>query len=234
MPRPSLAPPDAAPLREALRGIRFLLRRGGATVADTLTLDALPDPAASVAKRMIREVEGIARSVDEAASAAVKGVLGESDNPSDKLDAMVGHSNAAAKFGRAIYMALDAVLLRVGVGDAFVSEMSARAVFAAWRQDHPDGEPQDWAADLTLRLLAARVIRGAVPVGNGGIGNVEPVALFAVMLWLQSDRSESENEAVLEAAADIALARAMEIAATIGSADRSRIAALYRKYVDHV
>jgi hypothetical protein len=131
-------------------------------------------------------------------------------------------------------MALDAVLHRIGVGDAFVSEMSARAVFAAWRQDHPDGEPQDWAADLTLRLLAARVIRGAVPVGNGGIGNVEPVALFAVMLWLQSDRSESENEAVLEAAADIALARAMEIAATIGSADRSRIAALYRKYVDHV
>lgn len=234
MPRPSLAPPDAAPFREALRGIRFLLRRGGATVADTLTLDTLPDPAANLAKRMIREVEGIARSVDEAASTAAKGVLGGNDNPSGKLDEIVGHSTASAEFGRAIYMALDAVLRRIGVGDAFVSEMSARAVFAAWRQDHPDGEPQDWAADLTLRLLAARVIRGAVPVGNGGIGNVEPVALFAVMLWLQSDRSESENEAVLEAAADIALARAMEIAATIGSADRSRIAALYRKYVDHV
>lgn len=234
MPRPSLAPPDAAPLREALRGIRFLLRRGGATVADTLTLDALPDPAAGLAKRMIREVEGFARSVDQAASAAAKGVLGSHDNPSDKLDEIMGHSTAAAEFGRAIYTALDAVLRRIGVGDAFVSEMSARAVFDAWRQDHPDGEPQDWAADLTLRLLAARVVRGAVPVGNGGIGSVEPVALFAVMLWLQSDRCESENEAVLDAAADIALARATDIAAAIGSGDQGRIAALYRRYVDHV
>lgn len=234
MPRPSLAPPDAAPLREALRGIRFLLRRGGATVADTLTLDALPDPAAGLAKRMIREVEELARSVDEVASTAAKGVLGSHDNPSDKLDEIVGHSTAAAEFGRAIYMALDAVMHRIGVGDAFVSEMSARSVFAEWRQDHPDGEPQDWAADLTLRLLKARVIRGAVPVGNCGIGSVEPVALFAVMLWLQSDRSESENEAVLEAAADIALARATEVAATIGRGDQGQIAALYRKYVHHV
>ncbi|NBE06973.1 hypothetical protein [Paragemmobacter ruber] len=234
MPRPNLAPPDAAPLREALRGIRFLLRRGGATVADTLTLDALPDPAAGLAKRMIREVEGLARSVDEAASAAAKGVLGGHDNPAEKLDEIVGHSSAAAEFGRAIYTALDAVLRRIGVDDAFISEMSARAVFAAWRQDHPHGQPQDWAADLTLRLLAARVIRGAVPAGSGSIGRVEPVAVFAVLLWLQSDRSESENEAVLEAAADIALARATEIAATIGSGDQGRIAALYRKYVDHV
>lgn len=233
MPRPSLAPPDAAPLREALRGIRFLLRRGGATVADTLTLDALPDPAASLAKRMIREVEGIARTVDEAASAAAKGVLGAHDSPSEKLDELVGHSAAAAEFGRAIYAALDAVMRRMDVTDAFISEMSARSVFAAWRQDHPGGEPLDWAADLTLRLLSARVIRGAVPAA-GGSKTVEPVAVFAVMLWLQSERSESENEAVLEAATDIAVAKSKEIVATVNSGNKGAIAALYRKYIDHV
>lgn len=233
MPRPSLVPPAAAPLREALRGIRFLLRRGGATVADTLTLDTLPDPAAGLAKRMIREVEGIARTVDEAASAAAKTVLGGQDSPSETLDTLVGHSAAAAEFGRAIYMALDAVLRRIGVADAFISEMSARSSFAVWRQDHPDGEPEDRAADLTVRLLEARVIRGAVPAGTAQ-SDAEPIALFAVMLWLQSKRSDSENEAVLEAAADIALARSREVVATVRSSDRSAIAALYRKYVDHV
>lgn len=230
MPRPGLAPPDTAPLREALRGIRFLLRRGGATVADTLTIDALPDPAAGLARRMIREVEGIARTVDEAASAAAKGVLGGHDSPAEKLDEIVTHSTAAADFGRAIYMALEAVLRRVGVTDAFISEMAARSAFAAWRRDHPDGGSQDWGADLTLRLLAARVIRGAAL----GASNVEHVALFAVMLWLQSDRSETENEAVLEAAADISQAKAGEISTAIGSGDRTRITALYRKYIDHV
>ncbi len=233
MPRPSLASPDAAPLREALRGIRFLLRRGGATVADTLTLDTLPDAAAGLAKRMINEVEGIARSVDEAASAVAKSMLGGHDRPSQTLDELVSHSAAAAEFGRAIYLALDAVLRRVGVTDAFISEMSARSAFAAWLRDHPDGDPEDWAADLTLRLLDARVIRGGVPVGDAG-RDIDSVALFAVLLWLQSDRSDSENAAVLEAAADIALAKAREMAATIRSADRAAIAALYRKYVDHV
>jgi hypothetical protein len=233
VPLPSLAPPDAAPLREALRGIRFLLRRGGATVADTLTLDTLPDPAAGLAKRMLREVEGIARSVDQAASAAAKTVLGGQGSPSDRLDKLVGHSAAAAEFGRAIYLALDAVLRRIGVSDAFVSEMSARSTFAAWRQDHPGGEPEDWAAVLTLRLIEARVIRGAAPSGTEA-RDVEPVALFSVLLWLQSDRSDSENEAVLEAAADIALARAPEVAAVVRSGDPGAIAALYRKYVDHV
>lgn len=233
MPRPSLAPPDAAPLREALRGIRFLLRRGGATVADTLTLDSLPDPAAGFAKRMIHEVEGIARSVDEAASAMAKSMLGGQDRPSETLDKLVSHSTAAEEFGRAIYLALGAVLRRIGVTDAFISEMSARSSFGAWLRDHPDGEPEDWAAELTLRLLEARVIRGAVPRGDAG-RDIEAVSLFAVLLWLQSDRSDSENEAVLEAAADIALAKAREVAATVRSADRAAIASLYRKYVDHV
>jgi hypothetical protein len=233
VPLTNLAPPDAAPLREALRGIRFLLRRGGATVAETLTLNALPDPAADLAKRMMRDVEGIARSVDEAASAAAKSVLGGQDSPSETLDKLVNHSTATAEFGRAIYLALGVVLRRIGVSDAFVSEMSARSSFAAWRRDHSDGESEDWAADLTLRLMEARIIRGTVASGANS-RDAEPVALFAVLLWLQSDRSDSENDTVLEAAADIALAKAREVAATVRSADRAAIAALYRKYVEHV
>lgn len=236
MPIPRLDPPDATPLREALRGVRFLLRRGGSTVAETITFDALPDPAAGVARRVLREVEGIARSVDEVASAAAKTVLGSHDNPSDTLGRMVGHANAAAEFGRAIYLALDAVLQRMKAGDAFVSELAARACFAAWSRDHPDGEPADWAAELTLRLLDARVIRGAVPdrTDPAPVRGIEAVALFAVLLWLQSDRSDSENEAALEAAADIALARAAEVEATVRSRDKALVAALYRRYVAHV
>ena len=31
--------PDPMPLREALRGLRFMLRRGGETLAETITMD---------------------------------------------------------------------------------------------------------------------------------------------------------------------------------------------------
>ena len=93
----------------------------------------------------------------------------------------------------------------------------------------PGDEPRERRA-LTF---CYGVIRGALP-DPARPWDTQAVALFAVLLWLQSDRSADENEAVLEAAADIALARAAEVEATVRSRDLAGIAALYRKYVGHV
>lgn len=236
MTRPPLVPGDTAPLREALRGLRFLLRRGGATVADTLAIEALPTPAASLASRVLREAEGIARSVESVAAKAARTVLGGQDSPSLSLDELVARPTAEAEFGQAIYLALSVVLRRLGAADFFVSEMAARSAFAVWRDDRLAGALSFHAADLTLRLLEARVIRGAVADKAGRIQaqDVDAVAVFAVLLWLQATRSDSENEAALDAAADIALARAPEVTDTVRSGDMARIAALYQRYVDHV
>jgi hypothetical protein len=63
---------------------------------------------------------------------------------------------------------------------------------------------------------------------------LEPVAIFAVLLWLQAARSDAENEAVLDAATDLSLAKAAEIAAAMASADHARISALFDRLVPHV
>ena len=49
--------PDAMPLREALRGLRHVLRKGGETLKETMTVDTLPPPAARLAGAVLREVE---------------------------------------------------------------------------------------------------------------------------------------------------------------------------------
>lgn len=231
-----IIPADAMPLREALRGLRFLLRRGGETLADTMPVETLPRPASALATSVLREVGGIVRSVDSVASNVAKLVLGGPDSLSAPLDELVRRGDADVAFARAIYAALGAVLRRFGATNFFVSEMSARATFAAWQRDGGDGDMDLGAADLALRLLEARVIRGTTTDRAGAVpdGALDGATVFAVLLWLQSARSESENEAALDAAADIASAKAGEVDMAVQAGDRERIAALFRKYVGHV
>ncbi len=224
------------PLREALRGLRFLFRRGGETVAETLPLETLPDPASGLARVVLREIEGLARSAETVASGAAKTVFGQTRRSSAALEDIIRHDAADLEFGQSVYLALEAVLRRLGAGTAFVSEMTARTVFGSWLKDLPTGEARHRAADLTLRLLDARVIRGAQMDRAGPAALQDPgtVAVFAVLLWLQSSRSDDENEAALDAATDIAVAKAPEIIRTIRERNLDGIAALYAKYVQHV
>lgn len=80
--------PDALALREALRGLRYLLRRGGETLAETL-----PGPAGAA----LREVEPIAQAASDLASDVARSVLGAQDAPPETL----GHLTEA-QFGAAI------------------------------------------------------------------------------------------------------------------------------------
>lgn len=215
------------PLREALRGLRFLLRRGGETLAETLPIETLPKPAADLAGVVLREVEGIARNVDQVASGLAKSILGGADHPSVTLRDLTAGEDGAAAFGAAVYVALRSVLARLGAPGVFVSEAAARR---AWAPDRTD------AAALTVNLLAARVVRGTTAEEAARVPGsaLEPVAIFAVMLWLQSTRSDAENEEALQAATDLTVALAPEVARACAERDLSRIAALYARYAAHV
>lgn len=218
------------PLREALRGLRFLLRRGGETIVDTLNVETLPKPASDLAGAVLREVEGFARSVDGIASGVVKTMLGGQVAQSALLQDLVEQPQSDAAFSTTFYVALTAVLHRLGAGSVFVSEAAARQVFASL-EPHRAGVPTpSYAADLTLRLLETRVIRGT----TAGQAALESVGLFAVILWLQSDRTDADNETVLTAATDMAVALATDINQAFGKRDAAQIAALYAKYVPHV
>ena len=228
--------PDAMPLREALRGLRFLMRRGGETIAETFDLDALPKPASDFANVALREAEGFARSVDEIASDVAKTLLGGTASSALPLQDFIEKPNARGEFAMAIYAALSAVLRHLGASTVLVSEAAARAAFDRLPAKAAEEAIENSAAQLTLFLLDARVLRGSTGQKTTlvSVASLEAVSLFAVLLWLQSARSDEENEMALIAASDIALALASDISAAVAERNATRIAALYKKYVSHV
>lgn len=225
--------PDAMLLREALRGLRHVLRKGGETVKDTMTVDTLPPPAAHLAGVVLREVEAIAKGMDQAASGLAKKVLGRPDPTAPSLHAITGQQDGDVVFAAAFYAATRAVLRRLGAPGIFISEAGARKAFQHFRPFcGPDAEV---AATLTVALHNAKVLKGTsdetacVPASF-----VEPVALFAVMLWLQSKRPEAEDEAALDAATDLSVALAADVCKACSARNHADLAALYTEFASHV
>jgi hypothetical protein len=221
--------PDPMPLREALRGLRHVLRRGGETLLDTVPVSALPKPAQALAGAVLREMEVIAKGADGVASGLAKRVLGGAAT-APSLDDLSARPDADAIFAGAAYAALRAVLTHLGAPGVLVSETAARLAYAE------AGKGADAAGDLTLRLLDAKVIRGATAIEAARVPGaaLEPVALFAMMLWLQADRPDAEGEAALSAATDLAVALAADVGRACAEADAARLSALYAEFAPHV
>lgn len=230
---PPAMTPDPMPLREALRGLRHMLRLGGQTLRETVTVETLPRPASDFAGAVLREVDALAREADDMASRLAAKVLGGAAPAHASLSGLAARPDAEAAFAAAVYAALKAALRRLKAGEAiFVSEAAARAAFAAAA---PGATGPEAAAGLTLALIEARVMRGAPPDGpRVAAADLPLVAAFAVMLWLQSERAESEDEAALDAAVDLAVALAPDLSAAIAQRDAARLAALYAEFASHV
>lgn len=226
--------PDPLPLREALRGLRHVLRRGGHSLAETLAVETLPQPAAKVAVKVLREAEDLARNVDTAASGLARPMLGGDAGEPVHLTHLQADGDLSGPFAHSVYAALNSVIPRLGAKAAFVSEIAARESYLACAARAHD-DAADLAADLMASLLGARVLRdlqqGASRLPEGAL---EPVAVFAVLLWQQSSWSEADSEAALDAAVDIAIAVQADCLAALQSGDVSRVAALFRKYAAHV
>lgn len=228
--------PDPLPLREALRAFRHIVRRGGRTVRETVGPGLLPAPAADVAEAILQEARQAARSVESAVSGVAKSVIGPRPEPAIALDRMHTVPDAERRLAASTYAALRAILGRLGVASAFVSEAAARQAFAAIAARAASRSGGERATDLIFALLDQRVIRGLVPAPAGGLGGAsgEAVAIFALVLWLQADRSEEEDEAALDSATDLAAALAAEVSAAVMARDHARLAALQDKYSSHV
>lgn len=225
--------PDAMPLREALRGLRHVLRKGGETLKETMTVDTLPPPAARLAGAVLREVEAIAKGMDDAASGLAKKVLGNPDPAAPSLHRITGQQDGDLAFAAAFYAATQAVLKRLDAPGLFISEAAARKAFQ--NLSLPSAPDAEVAAALTLALQDAKALKGhadlTARVTPAAIG---PVTLFAVMLWLQSQRPEAEDEAALDAATDLAVALAADITTACTARDPAALAALYAEFASHV
>jgi hypothetical protein len=239
------------PLREALRGLRHVMRRGGATFRDTLSVDMLPRPAAELAGSMLRDAEHLARGADRIASDLANKVLGTSGLSPATLDELAATGNDGALFAAGAYPALGSILGRLGVDDAFISEAAARTAFsralAQARESEPGTERHDLSqpngnaqarlgAALTLAMIETRTLRGLSGARDTRVppAALEPVALFALMLWLQSNARDDENAAALSAATDLSVVLADDIATAVALRDAERLAALYTEFASHV
>ena len=237
MPNPNFKPlSDAMPLRDALRGLRHAVRRGGETLLDSMPVDSLPRPAAQLAGAVLREVGEFAKGVNDVASGLARLALGASAKPQGSLHDLTARQGAEDGFAQGIYAALRAVLLHLNAPSAYISETAARSAYLALTPEQRLGSDASIAAAQSLALAEAKVLRGVSAADAALVPghSLDHIAIFAVMLWLQSDRSEVEHEKALEAATDLAVALAAEADAAFRDKDYTQLATLYAEFASHV
>ena len=237
MPNPKLNPlPDAMPLRDALRGLRHAVRRGGETLLDVMPVGSLPRPAADLAGAVLHEVGAFAKGVNDVASGLARLALGGSATSQGSLQDLTLHQGAEDGFAQGVYAALRAVLRHLTVQSAYISETAARTAYLALTPEQRTGSDAKVAATLSLALAEAKVLRGVSAADAARVPGqaLDHIAIFAVMLWLQSNRGEAEDASALKAATDLAVALAAEADAAFRDNDAARLAALYAEFASHV
>mgnify|MGYP000211563005 CR=1 FL=1 len=227
---------DPVPLRELLRGIRFMVKRGGETLKANATAQRLPKPAADLANVVIDEVMGLGHKVNARASNLAKSMFGTEPDTDIMLDDLTAQGESEKLFAATVYAAMKIVLARMDVSGMFVSEAAALNAFAAERKKDRHESVTQLAAALTLGLIDNHVLQGRM-ANSGRLAAdaaVVPVAVFSVLLWLQSPRSEEDQEAALVSAVDLSLLMASQIEQGCRMRDIEAIAALYGKYAANV
>lgn len=237
MPKPDPKPlPDAMQVRDALRGLRHAVWRGGETLLDAMPVGSLPRPAAELAGAMLREVGEFAKGVNDVASGLARLALGASAKPQGSLHDLTWRQGAEDSFAQGIYAALRTVLHHLNAPSAYISETAARSAYLALKTEQRLEADASFAAALSLALAEAKVLRGASAADAALVPghSLDHVAIFSVMLWLQSSRSEVEDEKALEAATDLAVALADEADAAFLNKDHKQLATLYAEFASHV
>jgi len=226
------------PLREALRAFRHGMRRSRRFLHETVPMEGLPEPAAQIAGNVLQGLDRFAKGLDHATTEVARRFLSDSPHTVPALSDFGKGPESTEIFAEALYSALRSILQRMGDNDAFISEASLRRVYAESAAVDPDRwreHPADAAADMTLRLLDAPVLRDVAPELEAYRGErVAPVAVFAALLWLMADRSEEDADEALASAADLAVVLADEITLAAEISDRQSLSALFAQFAPHV
>jgi hypothetical protein len=249
--KPSRADFDAAigarlPVKDALRSIRFGLKRGRRLLDPMVS--SLPGPLGNVASRTLLNVDSIGSGVDRMLSGAAHRLLDHRDERTIS-DALVLRADAQASvvFAQIVYQGLRQALRQLGAGNVLISERSAAEAFRAASRTYDGADDRSaLAATLLFALLdagavefaersAPKPVAGAVagkklPIGLDHDQDVVLLALFAVMLWMQIDRggdSETEDE-LLALSCDVTMALRRSIVSARD--DRAKLADLLSHY----
>lgn len=228
--------PDPLPLREILRGLRHGMRRSSRSLREADPTSVLPAPAAAVARPLLDGLGTLAETIDTRGTDLAKRLLGGEAHRVPSFAVLVGGPGQEELLSQALYAALRGALQRIGDGDAFVSEAAARRAGAsAAGAGMAQGETET-AADLALALSESRAVRDVA--SNAGLrvppDRVAALAVAAAMLWLLADRDGADADGALDAATDIVVSLADEVAPAVVAHDRDRLSRFFREFATHV
>ena len=222
----------ALPLKDALRGLRYVLRRG----RDVFDVPAAlaPPPVSATARTVLGQVDQLAHRADQAAGGLLHRLMDVPGTgrhlpvpaytqPADQLD-------SPEAFAQAVYRGLSHLLDCLGARDSVISEVEAAAAYGTVAAG-PDQAGR--AAALMVALHDRRVIREvAVPVGiasGAAPAALATQALFGFCLWLLIEPPEPPltDEMLLEDCAEVALALASKLPP--GRPDPAAMAVLFSR-----
>jgi hypothetical protein len=223
--------PDRVAMRDALRSVRYVLRRVSSSLHN---IAPPPGPGGVLAQRAAQEMGLLTARVDQAASELARTLLiGPRLRPAD-LHVDLNASTRSAQFALALYKAVQSFFRRFDIDNQLVSELVARECFERVLSLRPAGASM-FGALLVHELLKANVVFGEEPQAiDMEPTTARPLAIFSAILWLLSERQADEDEQALLAAQDITAAMQAEIIVAITTRHMDRLAEMFDDLAPHI
>lgn len=203
-------PPEIAPLRLALRGVREALRDQRARLETDVTRH-LPPPASRLACHVLRDLDEVAYRVDGLASVVADRLFGAAEPPPPLMAPRLAPPPAASAATK-------------DPGSGLAARIARRLELAA---PPKAAFPAGMTAEDAAAAYGAEAAALADPRAR--------LALFAIALArLAAGADAAEAEALADSAADLALALEPELTAASRSGTPAPVARLLAKYAAHV
>jgi hypothetical protein len=222
---------DLLPVRETFRALRYRFRQNGRIIRRLTKKFRSKVPFPNAAGKMYEQFEGVVKDVDKFASNVGRKLLKGSTEEilATAVSLQTSDNDTLAKIA---YSALCSIIRHLGSSDAYVSEAAAHKAFEKVNA-RAELRQSETAAVSLLTLLDEKVI-----VRSAGIDALKPsteaIAVFALLLWMQSDCDDPLSGEALFAACDLSFALRDEISIRVERRDKTAIAGLFEEFSPHV
>lgn len=225
---------DLLPVRETFRALRYRFRQNGRLFRRLTQKLRAKMPFPNAAGKVYEEFEGVVKDVDTFASNVGRKLLkGSTDEILSTPASLQASDNDT--LAKVAYSALCSILRRLGGKEAYVSEAAAHKAFEKVNA-RAELRQSETAAALLLTLLDEKAV--TYPLRPAGAETPNPaseaIAVFALLLWMQSDCDDPLSGEALFAACDLSAALKDDIEDRVKERDAAGIAALFEEFSPHV
>jgi hypothetical protein len=225
---------DLLPVRETFRALRYRFRQNGRFIRRLTKKFRSKVPFPNAAGKMFEEFEGVVKDVDKFASNVGRKLLKGSTEEILATAASLQTSDNDT-LAKVAYSALCSIMRHLGSFQAYVSEAAAHKAFEKVNA-RAELRQSEIAAALLLTLLDEKVIvHSAGPAEIDALNpSTEATAVFALLLWMQSDCDDPLSGEALYAACDLSIALRDEVSIRVERRDKTAIAGLFEEFSPHV